>query len=466
MTIQRRLDPMKESKADAPQGNAEKVGAVVAELREPYLRPLLRTTKAFYASIVVAALVLALGLYAFYLQLTVGHIVTGMGTISTGGATYGLYIVFAIYFIGISYAGISTSAAVRLLGLEKYRPVTRMAEMLTVVALILGALSILVDLGDPIDAPKYLSLSGRITSPFFYTFSVVMAGYLWATLVYVFLSGRRDAAIVYDKAPSLCVKKHKCPLKWLYRLWSWRYKFSPDVTRRHENALWVLSLAILPLLVMAHSFLGYIFGLEGGRPGWYSAIQAPAFVVVAGASGISALIIIAAIVRRVFGYREQISLEIFRGLSNFVCVSVAAYLYFMASEAYTGLYAAPAQEEAVYQAIYFGTYAPIAWFTVVSFLAAVLMIFAMFLRRKYSLKWIVLAAGLVNLASIAVRYLIVVPSQTHGMLLPYAVGTYSPNWVEWSVMAGVFALGYLMYTAFTKIFPIVELPHESVEGAS
>jgi molybdopterin-containing oxidoreductase family membrane subunit len=448
---------MKESKADAPQGNAEKVGAVVAELREPYLRPLLRTTKAFYASIVVAALVLALGLYAFYLQLTVGHIVTGLGTISVGGATYGLYIAFAIYFIGISYAGISTSAAVRLLGLEKYKPITRMAELLTVIALILGAASILVDLGKPFDAVIYFTLYGRLTSPFFYTFSVVISGYLWASLVYVFLSGRRDAAIVGDKAPRF---------GWLYRLWSWRYRFTSDVAQRHEKALWVLSLAILPMLVMAHSFLGYVFGLEGGRPGWYSAIQAPAFVVIAGASGISALIIIAAIVRKTFGFEEQIGLDLFRGLSNFVMVSVAAYLYFMASEAYTGLYAAPLQEEAVYQAIYFGTYAPIAWFAVGSFLAAFLMIFVMFLRKKYSLTWMVVSAVLVNLASIAVRYLIVVPSQTHGMLLPYAVGTYSPNWVEWSLMAGLFALGYLLYAIFVKIFPIVELPHESVVGGS
>jgi Ni/Fe-hydrogenase subunit HybB-like protein len=137
----------------------------------------------------------------------------------------------------------------------------------------------------------------------------------------------------------------------------------------------------------------------------------------------------------------------------------------MASEAYTGLYAGLANEEAVYQAIYFGAYAPIAWFAVASFIAAFLMIFAMFLRGKYSLTWIVVAAVLVNLASIAVRYIIVVPSQTNGMMLPwYTVGTYSPNWVEWSVIAGLFALGYLLYIAVVKIFPIVELPHGSSVG--
>jgi molybdopterin-containing oxidoreductase family membrane subunit len=428
-------------------------------LQEPYLKPIFSTTKPFYASVILALLVLAVGAYAFYLQFIVGHIVTGLGTISAGGVnsgiysaggvTYGLYIAFAIYFIGISYAGISTSAAVRLLGLEKYRPVTRMAELLTVIALILGATSILVDLGNPLNV-LYLVFYGRLTSPFFYTFSVVIAGYLWASLNYVFLSGRRDAAIVAQSAPRL---------KWLYKLWSWRYEFTSDVSERHERALWWLSLGVLPMLVMAHSFLGYVFGLQGGRPGWYSAIQAPAFVVIAGASGVSALMIIAAILRGFFNFKEQLSLDIFRGLSNFVMVSVAAYLYFMASEAYTGLYAATEHEQAVYQAMYFGTYAAIAWFAVGSFLLAFFMMFAMFLRKKYEMTWMITAAVLVNLASIAVRFLIVVPSQTHGMLLAfYPVGVYCPSWVEWSVIAGLFALGYLLYTAFLKVFPIVELP--------
>jgi Ni/Fe-hydrogenase subunit HybB-like protein len=63
----------------------------------------------------------------------------------------------------------------------------------------------------------------------------------------------------------------------------------------------------------------------------------------------------------------------------------------------------------------------------------------------------------VNVAAIGKRVLIVLPSQTHGMLLPYLPGSYVPAWVELSVIAGLFALGTLLYIGTIKIFPILPL---------
>ena len=55
------------------------------------------------------------------------------------------------------------------------------------------------------------------------------------------------------------------------------------------------------------------------------------------------------------------------------------------------------------------------------------------------------------------RFLIVVPSQTHGTLLPYGTGSYVPTWVEWAEMAGLFAFGALLLTLFAKVFPIMPI---------
>ncbi len=77
----------------------------------------------------------------------------------------------------------------------------------------------------------------------------------------------------------------------------------------------------------------------------------------------------------------------------------------------------------------------------------------------------VVSGVLVILAAIGKRYLIVIPSQTLGTLLPYEVGTYSPTWVEYSVVIGLFALGALLYTLFIKIFPILEVEVNEDEKA-
>ena len=67
---------------------------------------------------------------------------------------------------------------------------------------------------------------------------------------------------------------------------------------------------------------------------------------------------------------------------------------------------------------------------------------------------------LVNLGAIGKRYLIVVPSQTHGTLLPYEVGSYSPTWVEYAVIAGMFAFGALLIGLFIKVFPALPIADE------
>ena len=70
---------------------------------------------------------------------------------------------------------------------------------------------------------------------------------------------------------------------------------------------------------------------------------------------------------------------------------------------------------------------------------------------------------LVNAGALGKRYLIVVPSQTHGQLLPYDVGSYSPTWVEYGVAIGLFSLGAAAIAIFMKIFPIIELDDELID---
>lgn len=398
----------------------------------------------------------AWGIYAFSVQLTEGLIVTGMRDIGTmGGSAWGLYIAFDIYFVGVSFAGISTAALVRLLSLTQLRPVSRMAELLTIISLILAAFSVLPDLGQPLRGIIHLLKYARPQSPFFGTFTLVIAGYLFASLVYFFLDGRQDAAI--------CART-RGRWQWFYRLWASGYRGTAAERERHRRASFYLSLAILPMLVVAHSTLGFVFGLQVGRPGWFSALQAPAFVIMAGVSGVGLLIVIAAIARRTLAAQERLTPDVFRWLGNLLMVLVAAYTYFMIVDWLTTTYAAPSQEYQISRAIFFGPYAPIYWVSVAALAVAFFLQLRQFLNNRYQIGLTVLSGLLVNVAAVGKRLLIVVPSQTHGSLLPYPPGAYAPTWVEYSIIVGLFGLGTLIYVSFTKIFPIIELPEEGVEG--
>lgn len=415
-----------------------------------------RLTFGWYRLVLILLALIAVGAYAYQRQFTEGEIVTGMRDIGTmGGAAWGLYISFVVYFVGVSFAGITIAAIVRLLNLEHLRPISRMAEVLTVITLLLGAGSVLADLGQPLRAMVNLFLYGRPMSPFFGTFSLVMSGYLFASLVYLYLSGRRDAY--------LCAQRGG-PLQGFYRLWAAGYRDTPAQRERHHRTSFWLALAILPLLVAAHSTLGFVFGLQVGRPGWFSALQAPSFVVMAGVSGTGVLIVIAAILRRSLATREQLNLSVFRWLSNFLMGLTGAYIYLMIVDWLTGAYAAHHHEARLTAAIVSGDYSGIFWASVVFLAVPFAILFLQFVTKRYSIGLIVAAGVIVNLAAVGKRYLIVVPSQTHGSLLPYEFGIYSPTWVEYSVILGLVATGTLLYAIFMKVFPIIETQEPSVGG--
>lgn len=409
-----------------------------------------RTSGGWLVAVLVLLVALAAGVYAYVTQVVQGEIVTGMRDIGTrGGVPWGIYVVFLIYFMGISFAGIAAAVVARLARIEALRPVARMAELLTLAALIAGILLVIADAGRPWRAIVNLLQYARPQSPMFGTFTLAVSGYFFAALVYFFLEARSDAAVLAERAT-----------RWrgLYRLAAAGYRGTPaERLRRRRTSFW-LALAILPLLVSATSTLGFVFGLQVGRAGWFSALQAPGFVLLASASGTGVLIIIAAIVRRVVADgREKIPDATFQWLGKVLLVFTAIYLYFMAVEWLSAAYTGDAAEQVVQRAIFVGPYAPFYWTAVGLLLVTAIVILVQWLRRSYAVGALVLAGVLVNLAAIGKRYLIVVPSQTHGTLLPFKPGFYAPTWVEYLVVLGVAALAALLYLVLVRFVPVMKL---------
>ncbi len=403
-----------------------------------------------WIAFLVALLVLTgLGIYAYAQQLSRGEIITGMRDIGTmGGAPWGLYIAFMVYFEGVGFAGIALATMIRLLNLKTLKPIARMAELLTVIALILAGLSVIADVGQPGRALVNLFKYARPGSPFFGTFAMAIVGFLIGALVYFYLDGRRDAALMAQKSDRF---------KGFYRWWAAGYQDTPAERERHDRASFWLAIALIPLLVVAHSTLGFVFGLQVGRPGWFGTLQAPGFVALAGVSGVGHLIILAAVLRRALGAEQKITMEVFRWLGNLLLGLTAVYLYFMAVEWLTATYSAYQGESRLLGAILSGEYAWIFWTSVALLVIPLLFLVWQFVTKKYHISLLVLSGVLVNLAAIGKRFLIVVPSQTHGTLLPYSAGSYSPTWVEYSVVAGLMGLGALLFVLFMKVFPILNV---------
>jgi molybdopterin-containing oxidoreductase family membrane subunit len=88
---------------------------------------------------------MAIGVAAFLYQFANGLSVTGMRNI----VMWGQYILFFMFFVGLSAGGLIVASAGRLFGIKAFKPITRLAVLEATVAVILAATFILPDLGRP-----------------------------------------------------------------------------------------------------------------------------------------------------------------------------------------------------------------------------------------------------------------------------------------------------------------------------
>jgi molybdopterin-containing oxidoreductase family membrane subunit len=155
------------------------------------LKPLLRTTTAFYAFVGGLSIVLFFWLLAVAHQTMIGHGVQGG---STKGAVWGVIVANIVHLIGISHVGIAISASVRIMRLKRYIPLARIAELVTLVSMTAAVMNITLDVGRPDRFLVNVVLHGRIHAPFVWSMTVI-SWYVVGSSVYLYLAMRRDLAI-------------------------------------------------------------------------------------------------------------------------------------------------------------------------------------------------------------------------------------------------------------------------------
>ena len=228
--------------------------------------------------LVVSIVFILGGLYGLIVQIVDGHIVTGM----RDNVVWGIYIANFIFFIGISYAGALISGILHLLQVKWRTPIIRIAEIITVISTLIGPAYILLCMGR-LDRLHHLALFGRIQSPIIWDV-LAISTYLIGSIIFLYLASIRDLAALRDY-PFKSKWRHK-----IYKFLSFGYKGSSKQNRYLDRSLDIMSAIIIPLAILVHSVLAWIFGMTL-RPGWHSTIFAPYFVVAAVYSGTGVLII-------------------------------------------------------------------------------------------------------------------------------------------------------------------------------
>jgi molybdopterin-containing oxidoreductase family membrane subunit len=401
--------------------------------------PLTRTGKGFYILVAVLLAVIAFGAYAYIYQYDNGLIVTGL----RDRMMWGLYISLFVFFIGASMGGTFVSAILRVTNAPWRFPIVRSAELVTVAALLMAGMFVLFDIGRP-DRVYHILIYGHWTSPLVWdTYGLIT--YLVGSLIYLYLAVVPDMARCRDRLGSTTSR----PMRWFFDTFANRWQGTEQQKAALASGLKVMTILIIPVAVMMHTVTSWIFAMTLREP-WDSSLFGIYFVGGAIYSGVGIVIMVAAILRKVYHLEEFLTPSHFRRLGYLLGAFAAVMLFFNLSEYVTDAYKLEGDLSVHLESIFFGELAIQYWSYLVAGTMVPLAIVMLPLSKK--VWWVIVAAALANIGMLLERYIIVVGG-LHIPLNPYEIPHYSPTWVEYSLMAAGFAGFILAVTLALKIVP-------------
>jgi Ni/Fe-hydrogenase subunit HybB-like protein len=416
------------------------------QINEDLLRPLSAPSARYLSAFAFLAAIVITAAFAFGWQVYNGLGVSGLRR----PVFWGFYITNFVFWIGLSHAGTLISAILRLANATWRRPVTRCAEVITVFALTIGAAFPIVHLGRPWLAfwlfpyPSERGIWPNIRSPLLWDFFAINT-YLLSSVTFLLLPMVPDFALVRDRASGT---KRK-----IYSALALGWTGAPNQWRRLEVAMHIMAVAVIPVAVSVHSIVSWDFAMAI-VPGWHSTIFAPYFVAGAIFSGIAALIIAMAFLRKFLHLEEYLLPVHFENLGKLLLVMSLLWFYFVFAERLTAWYGNSPAEMAVFWLTQTGSYSPLFWTMVLCNFLIPFPILA--IQKLRTITGTVVASCGVVIGMWLERFLIIVPSLSH-KYLPYSWGTYRPTWVEISITAGTFAGMALLYMVFSKFVPIISI---------
>ncbi|HVU93573.1 MAG TPA: NrfD/PsrC family molybdoenzyme membrane anchor subunit [Puia sp.] len=407
-----------------------------------------RKGKLFVGILIVFCLV---GLYAYYRQLQYGLVVTAMRDY----ASWGIYISNFVFFVAISLVGSLITAVFRLLNVKWSMPLTRIAEMIAVAAIIFAAIIIVVDMGRP-DRFYNLFLHGRIQSPIIWDV-IVITTYFFISLLLLYYPLLPDLKILLGvkNAPAKGLQR-------FYRFLGSFWKGTDGQARLNEKAISILCITIIPVAFSIHTVTSWLFATTY-RPGWDSTnfgayFIAGAFLVGSGAVGVAMYIF-----RKVYHLEKYITEDHFDKMGKIVVLLSLIYLYFNINEFLTPVFKMKRSESGYLTDLFTGNFAGVFWFAILT--GMILPVVILLFRKGRKPLPVFIVGIMVIVGAWLKRYLIVTPTMLNPFLPMYNVPAgyhhYFPSWEEWAIAFGSLAGAVLVITILARIFPVIPI-HETL----
>lgn len=391
------------------------------------------------------------GMYAYYRQLTKGLVVTNMGDY----VSWGIYISNFVFFVAISLVGSLITAIMRLANVKWSTPLTRIAEIIAVSAIVFASIIIIVDMGRP-ERFYNLFLHARLQSPIMWDV-IVIGTYFFISLLLLYFPLLPDIKIMLQN-------KSKFP-KWLSKTYKFLGSFWKGTAQQFKissKAINMLCITIIPVAFCIHTVTSWLFATTY-RPGWDSTNFGAYFISGAFLVGAGGVVVAMYVFRRVYKLEKYITNMHFEKMGRIVVLLSLLYLYFNVNEYLVPAFKMKKPEESHLTNLFAGEFAYIFWFAIL--VGMVIPILILLFRSGRKPLPMFIAGVMIVVGAWFKRYLIVTPTLLHPFLpmhdAPANFHHYFPSWEEWAIAMGSLAGALLVITFFVRVFPIIPI-HETI----
>lgn len=387
----------------------------------------------YYAWLAFLLTLIAGGAWAYTSQLRSGLIVTHMRDV----VSWGFYIGNFTFLVGVAAAAIMLVIPAYIYEWKPIKEVTLLGEMLAISALVMCLGFVMVDIGRPDRFWHIMPGTGILNFPKSLLAWDVLAlnGYLllnWTVVTYLLF----------------CAYTERHYKKWI---------------------VYPLVLFSIPMAISIHSVTAFLYNGLAARPFWNASILAPKFLASAFCSGPAILLVLLQILRKTTDW--EIKDEAIFKVAELMAYAMGFNLFLTGAEAFKEFYS-NTHHKVFTEYLYFGLHGhhalvPFAWGSLVCGLAA----FFLFLFPKTRKNWVTLNLGCLLIYSsvyIEKGMGLIIPGLTPDTLGD--IYEYRPSFTEVAVAAGVFSIGFLVYTLMLKVavpimggkFTVSHRPHATL----
>ncbi len=384
--------------------------------------------RAYKAWVAFLLATIVVGGLSYAQQARGGLIVTNM----RDEVSWAFYIGNFTFLVGVAAAAVLLVIPAYVYHWKPIKEVVVLGELLAISALVMCLLFILVDMGRP---DRFLHIMPFLGTPNFPRSllawdALVLNSYLLVNVVLVsYLLVKTYRGESYDK-----------------RI------FIP------------LVLLSIPVSLSTHTVTAFLYNGMAARPYWNASILAPRFIASAFCSGPAVMIILFQVLRRTAKF--PILDEAIWKIAELMAYAMFVNLFLLGAELFKEFYSAT--EHLLYtQYLWIGigehrTLVPYAWFALFCSLAAFVLFLIPRTRRNFvtlNLGCLLIWAGVYIEKGMG----LIIPGMTPDTL--GQIYEYRPSAVEWGVAAGVFGIGFLVFTVLVKIAVPILLGTFRAEGA-